>query len=471
MFTVSHSTVLCDGSESTAMVNIINGGGGNTDVFWFEWSTGEISQVIPIYSAGNYSVTVTDTYNACNKSMNFEILQAPNVNLQLIKTDVTCYGFNNGIMSAVPSNGVEPYEYSWSTTLHNQTIDNLVPGTYSVTVTDANGCSARATASIIEPPLFLYSVTPNQGICYGDETNITATATGGTQPYTYEWSDGVTGEFNRIISPEVTTSYTVTVTDANGCTNAPQTTRVLVSQTIVPNLTKHDILCHGECNGSAELNLQGGIPPFTFTWDSNTDYINNLCAGSYSVDITDAYNCTATTSFTITEPDTIYVATLSGPATCYGYSDGFVQADVHGGVQFPVGEPYNYRWDNGQTTAHASANAGYHTVTVTDANGCAHTGTIFVDQPQPIFLSVPTPNGGTICIGETFHTQTNATGGRGPYNFDWSSNDGFEWHGHNFTASPTTTTTYTLSVTDAHGCTATPRQMVVSVNPPISILS
>ncbi|MBR5982570.1 MAG: PKD domain-containing protein [Bacteroidales bacterium] len=472
VFNVTHNDVICDGTESTAMVNIEHSNHGNTNVFWFEWSTGEISQVIPIYNSGQYSVTVTDTYNACSKTENFEVLQAPAVNVSITKTDVTCYGQNDGIMIAIVNGGTEPYSYSWSTTLHSDTITNLIPGTYSVTVTDNNDCTARATASIVEPTRFLYSISPAQGICRGSETTITATATGGTEPYTYEWDDGTTGIGNRIVSPDSTSAYTVSITDANGCTNAPQTTRVIVSQPIEMNPEIHNILCHGECNGSAVLNIHGGIPPFTYTWDSNTDYIENLCAGSYAMTITDLYNCTASTSFVITEPDTIYVATISGPASCFGYNDGFVQVNATGGVHFTNGrDDYHYLWDDGQTTVHANMGAGYHTVTVSDANGCTHTGTAFVDQPQAIYVTDPTPNGGTICIGETLHVYANATGGEGPYEFVWRGPDDFIWYGHNFSASPTTTSTYTLDVTDIHGCTAARKQMTINVNSPIEILS
>ena len=471
-FTVTHEDVICDGAATSAMVNIVHGGGGNNDVYWYEWSTGGISQSIQIYNSGIYSVTVTDTYNACIGTQVFEIQQAPAVNVSLSKTDVTCYGRNDGIMVANANGGTEPYSYNWSTTMHSDSITNLVPGTYSVTVTDDNMCTAMATASIVEPTLFLYSISPNQGICRGTETTISVTATGGTEPYTYEWDDGTTGIANRIISPDSTSAYTVTVTDANGCTNNPQTTRVIVSQTIVLTPEAHDILCHGECNGSAVLNIEGGIPPFTYTWASTTDHIDNLCSGSYAVTVIDLYNCTGSSSFVITEPDTVYVATLSGPATCYGYNDGFVQADVTGGVHF-TGEDddYHYLWDDGQTTAHANMGAGYHTVTVTDANGCTFTGRTFVDQPEAIYVPDPIPNGGTICIGETFHSYANATGGVGPYEFVWTAPEGFVWYGHNFTASPVTNTTYTLNVTDIHGCTAAQKRMTINVNPPIEIVS
>lgn len=465
-YTVTHSDVLCDGAESTSMVNIVHGGGA----YWFEWSTGAISQVVPIYSPGTYSVTVTDTYNACSLSQTFQILPAPAVNVTLSKTDVTCYGRNDGTMTANVTGGTAPFTYSWSTTMHTPTVSNLIPGTYSVTVTDENQCTARATASVVEPPRFLYTITPNQGICHGAEASIAVNATGGTPPYSYLWNDGASAISNRIVSPDETTSYSVTVTDNNGCTNNPQTTTVIVSQPITITANAQDISCHGTCSGSATITIQGGIPPFTYSWESTTDYIENLCPGSYTVSLTDLYECTGATSFVITEPDTMYVATLSGPATCFGYTDGFAQADVVGGVPLAGGE-YNYLWDDGQTDAHVSIGAGWHTVVVTDANGCTQTASAFVDQPEAIYVTEPIPNGGTICIGETFHSYANATGGSGPYEFVWTGPDNFVWYGHNFTASPTTSETYTLNVTDVNGCTVAPKQMTVNVNPPIQIVS
>ena len=469
-FTVTHSDVMCDGTESTAAVNIVHGGGGNNNVFFFEWSTGAISQVIPVYSSGTYSVTVTDTYNNCSLSQSFQILPAPSVNVTISKTDVTCFGRNDGTMTANVTGGTAPFTYNWSTTMHSPTVTNLIPGTYSVTVSDQNECTARATASVVEPPRFLYTITPSQGICHGNEASISVNATGGTTPYTYTWNDGTVGISNRLVSPNETTSYTVTVTDANNCTNNPQTTTVIVSQPITMTADSHDILCHGQCSGSATLAITGGIPPFTYSWESSTDYIENLCPGSYSVSITDLYECTGGTSFVITEPDTMYVATLSGPATCFGYTDGFAQADVVGGVPL-AGGTYNYLWDDGQTEAHVSIGAGYHTVTVTDANGCTQTSTTFVDQPEAIYVTDPMPNGGTICIGETFHSSINATGGAGPYEFVWTGPNGFIWYGHNFTSSPTESMTYTLNVTDVNGCTVAPKRMTVNVNPPIEIVS
>jgi len=465
-YTVTHSDVLCDGAESTAMVNITVGGGGNTDVFFFEWSTGEISQVIPIYSSGTYSVTVTDTYNACSLSQTFQILPAPSVDVTISKTDITCYGRNDGTMTANVTGGTEPFSYNWSTTMHSASVANLIPGTYSVTVTDDNQCTARATASVVEPPRFLYTITPSQGICYGNEAAISVNATGGTSPYSYVWSDGASDISNRILSPEETTSYTVTVTDANGCTNNPQTTTIIVSQPITITVNSNDILCHGECSGSATISMQGGIPPFTYSWDSNTDFIENLCPGNYNVSLSDLYGCTGDATFSITEPDTMYVATLTGPATCFGYADGFAQADITGGVP-----NYEYLWDDGQTDAHVSIGAGLHTVTVTDANGCSHTATAFVDQPEAVYVTDPIPNGGTICIGETFHASTNATGGEGPYEFVWTGPNEFVWYGPNLTTSPTTEETYTLNVTDVNGCTVAPKQITVNVNPPIEIVS
>lgn len=465
-FNVAYTENICEGSTGSAQVNIINGSGSYT----YEWSTNEISVGIALPTAGSYAVTVTDMINNCTSSQNFVAVTVPNVNVEIVKTDIKCYGENNGTATANIITGTGPFTYNWSTTLHTETISNLLQGTYSVTVTDANRCTGYATTTIAEPTRFSYTISANTGMCYGDHTTINVNAVGGTQPYRYIWNDTGEGSADRDVSPEETTIYTVTVLDANGCTNAPQSTRVTISQPINIDVTKNDVTCHGTCNGNAQLAISGGIGPFQYSWTNGATVLNDLCPGYYSLSITDVYGCTGASTFAITEPDTMYVSTISNHATCFGYADGYIEASVSGGVPFTEGEPYLYLWDNGMNVNAGTTTAGYHTVTVTDANGCIATSTIFVAQPEAVYVTNPSPNGGTVCLGETFTSSVNATGGQGPYTFSWTSGD-FAWYGPDFVATPTETTTYTLRVTDVNGCTAAPKQITVSVNPPITITS
>jgi hypothetical protein len=174
-------------------------------------------------------------------------------------------------------------------------------------------------------------------------------------------------------------------------------------------------------------------------------------------------------NFTITQPDTIYLFTEYGSPTCFGYTNGYVEVDVLEVFPFFDGTNYyyHYQWSNGATTDSLAVGAGLHTVTVTDANGCAHTASILVDQPEAVYVT--NPWGGTICIGQTFETFVNATGGLGPYDFIWQVRRiNYIWP--ILTVSPTSTTIYSLTTTDSRGCYGPVKQITVKVNPPISIV-
>lgn len=467
-YSIVFTPTICTGSTGSAQFNLITG----TGPFMYEWSTGAISSGIVIPSAGNYCLTVTDMGSSCQVEKCITVTEVPAVSVIIDSEDISCYGKVDGTATAVATGGVEPYSYNWMGWSTSQTIADLISGNYAVTVTDLNGCTGYATVFIEEPPQFFYSITPNQGICFGEQADIHVTVTGGVEPYLYSWSDSPSmNSADRTVSPSSTTQYTVTVYDDNMCTYTPQTTTVIVSQPIVIDVETTDLLCHGVCDGSAVLDITGGIPPFIYTWGSTTDYMEDLCAGEYSVTLTDLYECTGSANFEITEPDTIYLSVFSGPATCWGYNDGYGEVDVVGGVPFSneFGEFYQYQWDDGQTMDSVALGAGYHYVTVNDANGCEHVTMAFVDQPEAVYVT--NPWGGTICIGESFNTYAHATGGLGPYEFVWMGTDASVWYGETLAVSPEVTTSYQLVVTDFRGCFGPVKNITVNVNPVIDIIS
>ena len=479
-FTVLYTEFFCQGTSGSAIVNIIEGVGP----FYYDWSPGaQISPGISFTQPGMYTVTVLDSNTGCEASRSFEVYTYPQVNVSITKEDITCFGKNDGTATAVVSGGTPEFTYQWSIPHTTPSIYMLSQGNYGVTVTDANGCMGVASTTIGEPTQFTYSISQNQGICYGEEAEINVVATGGTPPYSYTWNDAPINSPNRIVNPFQTTTYTVTVLDANSCTYYPQSTTITVSEPIIINPSTNNPLCHGLCTGSVSLEVIGGTLPFFYnwekdsiTWQTYSPVASNLCAGNYSVTITDMFECNGSANFVITQPDSVVINSFTGQPTCNGYSDGYAYVEVFGGTPFTdtIGNHYyNYNWSYGGIAGDSIAiNGGYHNVTITDANNCSYVEPIFVQQPEAIFVT--NPFGGTICIGQTFTTTAYATGGtiedNSAYNFIWTAPPNFSYHGPVLQVNPENTTTYTLHVTDDNGCFGNPRHVTVYVHPPLNII-
>ena len=470
-FSVNYTPTICTGSTGSAQFNLITG----TGPFMYEWSTGAISPSIQIPAAGNYCLTATDLNSGCQLVKCVTVTEVPAVSVSITTDHITCHDENDGKVTAVPSGGTAPYSYQWNG-FTGPVGANLISGNYNVTVTDANGCTGYATTFVENPPIFTYALNQPDGICFGEQAELHVTAFGGVEPYLYSWQDEpAINTPDRIVSPPNTTQYTVSVYDANMCTFPAQSVTVIVSQPIVINVDVENVLCHGVCEGSAVLDIEGGIPPFQYSWGSTTDYWENLCVGDYSVTLTDIYECTGSANFSITEPDTITFEVMSGMPSCWGYNNGYVEVyNVNGGVPFSgaTGDFYQYQWNNGMSQDSINVGYGSYTVTVSDANGCEHVAMAFVDQPEAIFVT--TAWGGTICIGQTFNTFVAATGGTvehsSGYDFTWIGSDNTYWYGSSLTVSPVITTSYQLVVTDDLECFGPIQNITVNVNPVIDIV-
>ncbi|HPG72817.1 MAG TPA: PKD domain-containing protein, partial [Bacteroidales bacterium] len=234
-----------------------------------------------------------------------------------------------------------------------------------------------------------------------------------------------------------------------------------------------DANCYNSCDGRAELNIVGGIEPFLIAWESPNNTINTgLCAGDYSLTVTDNFGCIDSLSYSISQPDSLQSQTYSFSTSCYGSADGMAIVTAFGSVPFDTinnSFVYNYLWSNGSTNDTIIAASGTYYVTVTDANGCTAHNQIFIDQPPAVYV---TPIYSTqICIGQSMNYHAHATGGDGFYTFVWSGSDGTQYFGENITVNPTLTTSYTLVVTDNHQCTGNVQTITVNVHPPLQILN
>jgi gliding motility-associated-like protein len=256
---IASTPSLCNDSTGTAFVTIT----GGTGPFTIDWSNGDTTANIIGLPPGPYQVVVTDSAG-CPDSLTTVVTQN-GLQLDTATTQLICNGSCNGIASVNVVSGIPPYTYSWMPYGGNSaTATNLCSGIFLCSVIDSTGCSSTAVLSLANPPPVIVTASANQTICIGQSTTLNALVTGGTPPYSYSWSNGLQPTASNVISPAVTTVYSVTVTDANGCVSATQTTLVKVNNAPI----------------TAFSSLEATCPPimigFTNTTDSAVTYYWNF---------------------------------------------------------------------------------------------------------------------------------------------------------------------------------------------------
>lgn len=435
---------------------------GGTLPYSYSWnsSTNEINGLC----AGDYSVTVTDQ-NLCTFSDMFTIMQAEPIEYDTSFNNVDCYGTFTGNASISVSGGSSPYQYIWSDG-YNMPIHNAIgEGIYIVTVVDSNNCSISETFNINQPNLLQVFTSGNHEACENESVVISSQASGGTMPYIYYWDENNTGFEQGLpvfeITADYNTFYTVYVEDAKGCVSNYTYSQVIVSPEMQIGLSVIDAQCEETCNGEAFVEVTGGLQPFSYSWSSNSPLLENLCAGIYTLTVTDNIGCFADTVFFIEAPTALQLEIETEDAAC-SYSTGTSTAIVSGGMP-----PYNYSWVNGEDSNILEGQVGMYYLTVTDNNNCRILGTAVIDSPQELLVSLNSNY--TICLGGEANVTAQATGGSAPYYFSWTGSDNSHYYGHNISVSPETTTSYYLSLTDGNGCVIDGYRVQVNVLPPLEI--
>lgn len=408
---------------------------------WTQFATGSTISATP----PNYPIKVTDGGGGVLTISNATSLPAcnadpcPTITVSVSnKTDVKCFGQNNGGATVSATGGGSSYTYTWTGGLTGATQNTLAQGNYIVTATDNNNCTGQVTVTIGQPTALSATVTVDQNEDCGQKNGkLTANPQGGTSPYTYSWTGGGNTQTYSNLGAN---NYTVTVTDANNCTTTAQGTVTNTSGfTATITVNQHETC--GQQNGKLTANPQNGASPYTYSWTGggNSQEYENLSEGTYSVTITDANNCKATAQATITNNAGFTVQTQVTQPTCQNPL-GSATVTPNGGQT-----PFTYSWTNGESSASVNNLAqGQHIITVTDSNNCSvkDTITIVPNAQQPTIII----SGNTaICAGQT--TTLTASGGA---TYSWSTGE----TGNSITVSPNTTTTYTVTGTDASGCSA-----------------
>lgn len=417
-----------------------------------------------ICQPGTYYIVVDATSASELGTFTLEIIEDSSFLFQAntIKTDVQCYGANDGTATVRTSGGYPPYTYVWSTapTDTDTTVTGLGPGTYTVTVTDNKGCTITADATITEPTPLTTSMSSTNVSCSGAEDGTaTVTPAGGTPPYTYIWG---TQPFQVTQTAEYLAAgtYQVTVIDDNNCVTV-DSVAVNTSTVIVVTLnTLNDVSCFGVGDGSIDISISGGLSPYDVTWSTGatSEDVFNLVPGTYSYTVYDQDSCFVVDSFDITEPP-LLVASIDDVVnlSCNGGSDGIVTIDVSGGTP-----GYQYLWSNGHTGQDLlNVPAGNYMVTVTDMNGCQAIIAQTLNEPTAIALqwSLTDPS----CAGDsTGAIDITVSGGTPPYEYLWTTNDTTE-DLQNIPAG-----SYGVLVTDSFNCFLFEFN-TLTTNPPVEV--
>lgn len=436
-------------NNATVQLNGMNSSEGAHITYLWSTTNGNIvsgptTRTPTVNQPGLYCLEVTNNVNGCTTEACVVVVETAAVVAVSTAVPVSCFAGNDGSASVTGSGGNGNYTYTWSNSSTLPQIGNLTAGSYTVTVTAGNGCSASATAVVGQPAALELQVTTTSETALNlSDGTASANVSGGTPGYTYLWSNGATTADITGLFPD---SYTVTATDANGCTAVQIGNVNSFDCNINGAVQVTHVSCHGGATGSATVQLTGATEPVTYLWSNAaiTATVADLAAGMYTVSLFDGAGCPLVLNAEIEEPSAVTLAVTATHETGLGTNDGTATAQPAGGTP-----GYTYLWNTNATTASINnLTPGTYTVTVQDANGCTAVGTVVVNalscdlETEMIVTPVKcfdTPSGTATVL---------VTGATGEIAYAWSHEATTE------TAENLPTGTYSVTVTDEAGCTA-----------------
>ena len=461
-----------------------NGGGatasatGGVTPYTYLWSNSATTASITAIAAGVYTVTITDN-NGCADTNSVTIVAGPVITMNL-DSNVTCNGLSNGGATANVIGGVMPYTYAWSTSTSSATfattasITGITTAKYYLTVTDNNGLTDVDSVIITEPALLVAATVIDSNVTCKSGVNggATASATGGTAPYTYAWStstSSVTFATTASITVVAAGTYSVTITDNNGCTSNSSVTITEPDSLIFTVLETFNASCNGGSDGGFRYVISGGTPFISGTDTTyrnetgdpvvNRDSLRGAPAGMYKFITIDMNGCESDTArVNITEP-TAVVASISidSNVTCNGFINGGATASATGGTG-----AYTYLWSTSTssvtfatTASITGVAAGSYTVTISDASGCTDSETTTITEPTAI-VTITSVDSAASCANTNDGGYTvTASGGTGAYTYLWSTSTSSVTFATTASVTGVTPGKYYLTVTDANNCTKT----------------
>ena len=425
VITLDNATdISCFGADNGSINVSISGG---TAPYTYAWTKDED----PLFSStdedltnlepGTYYLVVTDANGSTSTQLEVIINEPELLTATADGTNNICFGGEIGTASVLAGGGKAPYSYLWSNAATTDNISGLTAGIYNVTVTDANGCTATASYEVTQPPLIVLTLTNTSTAC---SNNATVSAVGGTGAYSYLWSNGST---SSTISSVPAGTYTVTVTDANGCFVSGNIS-LTVNEAFNPSASVSDVSCYSGANGVITITNANATAPFEFSIDGINFLpgvlpysFNNLNAGTYTIAVRDVNGCVGFVTKTITQPTELNIVLNTVQSTCYSLNAGSINVSVSGGTP-----AYSYQWSGPSGYSSTQLNisglaTGNYSLTVTDNKGCVKTLNVVVPSFSQINVNSTVTN--IACKGELNGSIALAvTGGTGSgFSYLWNT--------------------------------------------------
>ncbi len=474
-------TIVAEGGNS-AYEYVYRLVGSSYPISWIAFDNGN-STIISNLPEGDYEIRVRDTldctYNNNGSLVNVPVSVTQPDELVIASTTImntSGNGLSNGSVSVDISGGTLDYEYVWvdnqgNTISTTDAITNVTAGNYTLTVTDANGCTITPTEfEITEPePLTVSAEITNIILCNGDSSGIlSATAIGGVpfsnapNDYSFEWFDASTTEVigtNAVLDAISAGTYYVVITDANANTTSSEMIEITEPDALIVTLTAEYSLCGDGKDWTITSLITGGISNYNYIWNTGatTPDLSNTLPGEYVLTVSDQFGCVISTNITLIPPPDLVASHTITNATCYGGNDGSIQLTTNGGTP-----PYMYIWDNGDSADYVSnLEAGNYQVSIIDSKGCEFTETYEITEPTETIIDLGPDI--TLCLDQTLELDASILDG---VTYEWTSD-------HGFTSSNAQVILfeeglYTVTATNNLGCIVTDEISVATTQDPIN---
>lgn len=461
---LSTSPVTCFGDcDGIATVGPTGGSGTYTTYFWEPGTIeGQGTPQATGLCAGTYTVTITDT-DGCSITSGVLILSPAPLAAVADITQVACFGDCNGAITLTTQGGTLPYSYVWSpeppTGQGTAAVQDLCPGVWSVQITDGNGCVVEYSYDLTEPTPVSLDLSTTDNLCFGDcDGSANVLPSGGTPDYTILWTDASGNTLAQdvdVVDALCNGTYTVAITDANGCVLDSSFT-IVSPDAIDPGLLFTNETCFGPCDGTAAVSPNGGVGPYTTFWQpeppqgQGTEQVAGLCPGEWNVTITDAQGCDTTITFTILPFVPIEANATVVNVLCGGECTGSVITAATGGLG-----GYIYNWapepPNGQGSEATGLCAGTYDLTIADVAGCDSSFTFVIAEPPVLVVSVDDVTAASCADATDGAITSTVAGGTAPVSITWSGPAGFSSTQEDI--SSLAPGTYNQTITDGNGCT------------------